>query len=212
MPLSSIDLTHFIHDDMPVYPGDLIPGVKEITSIEVHGYNERELIMSTHTGTHIDAPAHIIPEGASLDSFPPGKYIGDGFVVDCRQINLITEETILSSLSDYNADFILLYTGWDTHWGTDLYFKDIPVLDSDAAKYLSNLPVKGIGIDAPSFDPIGSVTLRNHNLLLEKNIILIENLTGLSKLLEKEFMFSCFPLKIENADGSPVRAVAIVQE
>lgn len=212
MPLNCIDLTHSVDDDMPVYPGDILPSVKRIASVEDQGYNEIELHMSTHTGTHIDAPYHLIATGTSLDSFPVTKYIGKGIVIDCYQKSLITKDTILSSLSELSVDFVLLFTGWDAHWGTEKYFRNIPILDPEAAEYLSNLSLKGIGIDAPSFDPVGSTTLNRHNLFLGNNFILIENLTGLGDLLKKDFILSCFPLNIKNADGSPVRAVATIQD
>jgi kynurenine formamidase len=168
--------------------------------------------MSTHTGTHIDSPSHILLDGATIDSFSPEKYYGFGEVVDCSKGNMITIDRMEDVDSSKHPDFILLYTGWDKYWGKDIYFRDFPVLDPDATKLLADLPIKGIGIDAPSFDPVESDNLSNHKALLSKNIILIENLTGLHKLLEKKFIFSCFPLKITNADGSPVRATAIIRD
>jgi kynurenine formamidase len=212
MSFKIVDLSHPIDDSMPVYPGDVIPEVKTIATIDKHDYRESELTMSTHTGTHVDSPAHIIPDGSSLDNFSPDKYYGYGIVLDCSQENIISIDTINSIDTSNYPEFILLYTGWDTYWGTDTYFRGFPSLDNEAAKILAGLPVKGIGIDAPSFDPAESVMLSNHKTILSKNIILIENLTGLNNLIEKKFVFSCFPLKIRNADGSPVRATAIIQE
>lgn len=207
-----IDLSHFIDDYMSVYPGDATPKIKAIASIDNHGYREIELNMSTHTGTHIDAPAHIITDGYTLDAFPPEKFFGRGQVLDCRQMQVITIDSIKQATISQPAEFVLFYTGWDTHWGTDNYFGEFPVLDINAAKYLSKLSLKGVGTDAPSFDPVGSETLSNHKTLLGNNLVLIENLTGLENLLGKQFLLSCFPLKIKNADGSPVRATAIVYD
>lgn len=207
-----IDLSHFINAEMPVYPGDAAPKIKSIASIDNCGYRESELNLSTHTGTHIDAPAHIIPDGFTLDAFPPEKFFGKGLVLDCRHMKTITIDTIKQSTSSHPHDFLLLYTGWDIYWGTDAYFRDIPVLDIHTAKYLSKLSLKGVGTDTPSFDPVGSETLINHKTLLSKNILLIENLTGLEHVLGKQFSVSCFPLKIKSADGSPVRATAIIQD
>lgn len=212
MPFEIIDLSHSINDDMPVFPGDLSPLVKSIASFENQGYRESELRMSSHTGTHIDAPAHIIPDGYTLDAFPPEKFFGKGLVMDCRQLEEITADTLKQALPSYSPDFVLFYTGWDIYWGSDAYYGKIPVLDLNAAKYLSKLSLKGVGVDTPSFDPVGSESLGNHKTLLSNNIVLIENLTGLGYLLEKKFIFSCFPLKIKSADGSPVRATAIIED
>lgn len=212
MSFEIIDLSHPIDETMPVYPGDLIPKLKTITTIKKHNYRESKLILNTHTWTHVDSPAHIIDDGPTIDSFPPEKYFGYGKVLDCNQKSIITIDIIRQALSSSHPDFVLIYTGWDTYWGTDTYYRNIPVLDSEVIEYLTSLSIKGVGIDTPSIDPVGSENLSNHKALLSDNIILIENLTGLGHLLEKRFIFSCFPLKLNNADGSPVRATAIIQD
>ena len=107
-------------------------------------------------------------------------------------------------------DFLLFYSHWVDFWGTETYFQGFPVLTPESAEYLSNLPLKGVGIDAVSFDPVGNEKLPNHMALLNREIILIENLRGLRQLLNKEFYFSCQPLKIKGADGCPVRAFAVL--
>jgi kynurenine formamidase len=84
------------------------------------------------------------------------------------------------------------------------------VLHRDAALYLTSFNLKGIGSDTISFDPVDSVELPVHHILLLKGLILIENLVNLTSLPKHNFAFSCFPLKIKNGDGSPVRAVGIV--
>ncbi len=104
----------------------------------------------------------------------------------------------------------LLHTGWSQFWGTEDYFGNFPVLHPDAATYLSAFNLKGIGSDTISFDPVDSVELPVHHILLSAGIILIENLVNLNKLPQHDFTFSCFPLNIKNGDGSPVRAVGIV--
>ncbi len=212
MTLNSIDLTQLIGNKMPVYPGDPVPLITQKTTIANQNYRTSEISLGTHTGTHIDAPAHIIPSGMTLDSFPPEKFIGHGQVIDCRQTSIITVDLFKQSLSSKTPDFVLIHTGWDANWGTDAYFQKSPEIDLETAEYLCTLGLKGIGIDAPSFDPVGSEDYSRHKLFLGSTILLIENLTGLQNLLGKQFIFSCFPLKIKNADGSPIRAVAIIQE
>ena len=210
MSCEIVDLSHPIDDTMPVYPGDIVPEVKPVATIDKQGYRESKLILSTHSGTHIDSPSHILVDGASLDSFQPDNYIGHGEVLDCRRESRITLESLKVIKSSKLPDFVLIYTGWDRYWGKPAYFSNFPVLDPDASDYFARLPLKGIGIDAPSFDPAGSGILYNHKTLLSMNILLIENLTGLQNLLNKKFIFSCFPLNIKNADGSPVRASASI--
>ena len=109
-----------------------------------------------------------------------------------------------------HAYFLLIHTGWSQYWGSEEYFRKFPVLNVDAARYLTSFPLKGIGSDTISFDPVDSGDLPVHHILLSKGLILIENLVNLKSLPKHNFAFSCFPLKIRNGDGSPVRAVGII--
>jgi arylformamidase len=108
------------------------------------------------------------------------------------------------------AEFVLLHTGWSRHWGQEAYFAGFPVLSAEAARWLCGRGLKGIGLDAISIDPVDSTTYPNHHICFRAGLILIENLTGLEALAGRSFLFSCLPLKLEQADGSPVRAVALI--
>ena len=110
-----------------------------------------------------------------------------------------------------NSEFLLLHTGWSRFWGTKNYFAGYPVLSAEAALWLDSFELKGLGLDTISADEADSHDFPNHNILLGSDSIIIENLMNLDVLPGKHFMFSCFPLKIDQADGSPVRAVAIIE-
>jgi len=209
-----IDLTHTLETGMPVFPGSEPPCLKKVGSIESDGYNEIRLELSSHTGTHIDCGRHLLTSGFDTDSTAPERFFGKGLVIDCRK--LTKQQGILKShLQLYEhkleqADFLLFHTGWSYFWGTAGYFKGFPVPDREAAQYLTGFQLKGVGTDAISFDTMESQDYEVHKILLSSGILLIENLTGLENLPEAEFIFYCFPLKIKNGDGSPVRAVGIV--
>jgi kynurenine formamidase len=132
---------------------------------------------------------------------------------DRKEISLEFLQTFEAQI--IRIDFILFFTGWQYKWSTPAYFDDCPILTGEAARWLTKFHLKGIGIDAFSLDKIGPAekvtpeTLPNHYILLENEILLIENLTNLDKLPGSVFQFQCFPLKIENADGSPIRAIAL---
>jgi len=103
-------------------------------------------------------------------------------------------------------------------WNTPDYFSDSPTPTREATQWLTKFKLKGIGIDSFSEDKIISAhivtekNLPNHHILLGKEILLIESLTNLDKLPERAFSFQCLPLNIKNADGSPVRAIAMINE
>lgn len=203
------DLSHPIRPGMPLFPGTPEPRMEILSSLAREGYAERWLCMASHTGTHIDAPAHLLPGGSTLDTFPPERFTGSAIVIP------VDGPTItISVLAPFEARirtsrFVLLHTGWAGRWGEPGYFEGFPVLEPDAATWLASFDLAGIGIDAPSLDPVESTTLPNHRVFLSKDICLIENLRGLEAIGPEPFLFTCLPLPLAEADGSPVRAVAI---
>ena len=206
-----IDLSYPIHSDMPVYPGSDPPMIKPVAKVANDGYLEHCVSFYTHTGTHLDAPAHILDGGNTVDAYACEKFYGSAVIVDCKNVQKIELGEVQNAYKENgNPDFLLFYTGWADRWGTEAYYHDFPVLTEEATGYLCTLPLKGVGIDAISFDPFGDEELVNHHLLLEQEIILVENLRSLKQLLSKEFNFSCLPLRIKGVDGFPVRAVGIL--
>ena len=202
------DLTHTIRNDMPVYPGTEQPRLTTACTIEEVGYRETLLHMYSHTGTHMDAPAHMLPDGAALDRYPGEKFVGAAIVVDCRGEKVIS----LPLLQRYDlsgVDFVLFCTGWDKKWGTPAYYENFPCLTAEAAAYLAALPLKGVGEDSISLDPCDSTEFPKHITLMKAGFINTENLTGLDALLGRRFTFVTLPLKFENADGCSCRAIAM---
>ncbi len=208
-----IELSHTIEENMVLYPGTPSPVFKTFATIKQNGYREMLLSLSAHTGTHIDAEAHIIDKGRTIDIYSLDQFFGTAVTIDCSQSPIINIEQFKKILRKTELpDFLLLYTGWSKFWGKNEYFMNFPVLSTSAAKFLSELPIKGIGIDSASFDNFNSTRLTNHKTLLKKGLILIENLKGLEKLIDIKFIFSCFPLKLSKGDSSPVRACAIIDK
>ena len=202
------DLTHTIKNDMPVYPGTEQPQLTTACTIEEAGYRETLLHMFSHTGTHMDAPAHMLLDGAPLDSYDADKFTGTAVVVDCRG----EADISLPLLKRYDldgVDFVLFCTGWDKKWGTPDYYEGFPCLTADAAAYLATLPLKGVGEDSISLDPCDSVDFPNHITLLRADFVNTENLTGLDALIVRRFTFVTLPLKFENSDGCSCRAIAM---
>ena len=208
-----IDLTHTIREQMPVYPGTEPPAFQPANSYEQNGFRETKISMFTHTGTHMDPPAHLFPNRTTLDGFPAEQFIGKALVIDCRDIpegGAISMERVrrYGKLAE-QADFLLFYLGWDKYWGTDAYFGDYPCLDMEVLDYIIDGHYKGIGFDVIGLDPIADENLTRHKKLFEKtDIVNIENLKNLGECGEGLFWFSCCPLKLEDCDGAPVRAIA----
>ncbi|SJZ82628.1 cyclase family protein [Selenihalanaerobacter shriftii] len=206
------DLTHVIYSDMPVFPGTEQPVFKKANTLKNDGFQENKITMYSHTGTHIDAPAHMLSNGLYLDDLDVEHFIGKATILDFsnEKISLID----LNTLKPYeekirNVEFIIIKTGWSDYWGDEKYYKDFPSLSEKAAEWLLEFDLKGIGIDAISIDDINSTTFEVHKILLSKEIIIIENLTNLDSISKEYFTLSIMPLKNKKADGSPVRAISI---
>lgn len=208
-----IDLTHTIQETMPVYPGTEQPKFLPANSYEADGFKETELRMYTHTGTHMDPPAHLFPGRTTLDAFPADQFIGKALVIDCRQLRE-GEPITMAFLRKYGekteqAEFLLFNLGWDKRWGTEAYFGDYPCIDDEVLDYIMQGSYKGIGFDVIGLDPIADENLTRHKKLFAScDIVNIENLKNLDLCGDDLFWFSCYPLKLENADGSPIRAIA----
>ncbi|NJE85018.1 cyclase family protein [Thermococcus sp. CX2] len=187
-----IDLSISIGEDTPVYPGDPEVKVKPWARIERDGYYMNALRLGEHTGTHVDAPAHFIPGGKTVDEMPLEKFMGPGLVIDVRSgEGLVGLEEVPDS--GFLGRVVLFLTG-----GREL--------SPEVALFLVAEGARAVGTDAMS---IGDDAV--HKILLSEEVPIFENLTNLELLVGKEFTFIAFPLKVRGGSGSPVRAVAIVK-
>lgn len=207
-----IDLSHILESGMPVFPGSPEAELERIATFDREGYHETRLMVTTHTGTHVDCGFHFLPAGFDTASAAASCFFGRGLVIDCRNLGgrPISSNYLKGFVEKIRkADFVLLHTTWDQYWGKEVYFSGYPFPEPEAAAFLASFPLRGVGIDAISLDAADSTRYPVHHTLLSAGIVLIENLTCLEKLPESGFYFSCLPLKILSGDGSPVRAVAI---
>ena len=144
--MTVIDLTHTIREDMPVYPGTEQPRLTTACTVSQCGYRETLLHMYSHTGTHMDAPAHMIDGALTLDGCGADRFVGRGFVLDCRgQAQIRLDLLLRHEAAIRDADFLLFCTGWDQYWGTDAYYEGFPCLTEEAARFVAGLPLKGGG-------------------------------------------------------------------
>ncbi len=207
-----IDLSHTIATGMPVYPESTPPRIRDLGLYPQYGVHVRELTMDGHVGTHLDAPAHLFASAATTASLPLDTFLGTAVVIDCTRLgpgDTITPHILTAVPRIAAYDFILFHTGWSHKWGKPSYFEGFPVCSRELARHLAGLDIKGIGCDTISIDSVEAEDLPNHRIVLGAGKIIIENLNRLETLVGKTFQLACFPLKIVDGDGSPVRAVAI---
>lgn len=205
-----IDLSHTINGNMSTYTKDEKFEDYDIASIEKDGYNEKLLKLCTHTGTHIDAPSHMINKGKTIDEFNINDFIGVALIIDVSNLKKIDLENLIAYKEKINnCDFIILKTGWDKYWGSSEYLQGFPTLTEQAARWICSFNIRGVGTDTISIDAFDSIDFEVHNTILSRGIMIIENMTNLNELKEEEFTLVATPLKIENGDASPIRAIGI---
>lgn len=210
-----IDLTHVISEDMPVYPGTEGPKLAPANTYEKDGFKETLMTMYTHTGTHMDPPAHLYKGRTTLDQFPITQFVGKALVIDCTDLkegDLIRMDRIeqVKEKAD-KAEFLLFRMGWDKYWGTEKYFGDYPYIHDPVVDYIIAGNKKGVGLDVIGIDPIAHEDLPIHKKLFKNNeIVVIENLMNLDLVGTDLFTFCALPMKHIDADGSPIRAIALL--
>ncbi len=205
-----IDLTHGIVSGMPVFPGDPAVDITIHLNYRKDGCRVGRWVMGSHTGTHMDAPSHFIPEALSLDQYDVSRFYGRGVVVNVSDLEPdapITPDHIGTSLDISNpGDFIILHTGWDRYWGQLLYEKH-PHLSLAAAGMLVEHGISLVGIDCPDIERAPEDDYPVHQFLLQHDCLIVENLTNLGLIPAQKGWFTFLPLPVEAADGSPIRAI-----
>ena len=206
------DLSHPIHDGMPIYPGDSETRIVRTAAHDREGYLVHALSMSSHAGTHCDAPCHYLPSGASVDSHTVLEAcIGPAWVLDVSHVGLSAEilpiDLGIPPDSISPGDRILLATGWSAHSGKDDFFDRYPSVSEELAALFAERGIALLGVETPSLHL--SKYNEVHLMLLKAGIIVVENLANLLPLAGKQVFFSAAPLKLLGLDGSPVRAYAI---
>ena len=192
------DVTRGLTNDMLVYPGDIPPAFHQE---DAGNYLISSLQMSSHTGTHIDAPVHYLKSGDTIDTIPLESLLGSCRVIDVSDSDeLIPMSKLEGKIGTEKR--ILLKTSFS---GKHRFAENYPSLSLDAARYLVSCNIHCIGIDSPSIESYhcdGSV----HRHLLKNNCIIIE-LLDLSGVPEGVYEMIALPLRLTGLDGAPARVI-----
>ncbi|HEY6800505.1 MAG TPA: cyclase family protein [Agromyces sp.] len=207
------DLSHPLRTGMQVYPGD--PAVRFDAALELErdGAVVTNLHLGSHSGTHIDAPAHTVAGGRTLDLVGLDELVGDALVI--RVPDLADRATIgigdlgaVEELPERVPPIVVIDTGWAAHFGTERALRH-PALGVEAARLLVSRGMHVLGVDTLSPDPTdaaGTTEFPVHELVLGGDGLIVENLTGLEGLPGR-VRIGVFPLRLE-VDGAPARVVA----
>ena len=212
-----IDLTLTVSDKIPTFPGSPQPNFIPWENIKEDGYNLEVLFLSSHTGTHMDAPHHFLEKGAKIHEISLKKLVSEAALIQCRKNGgqSITKTDIQKFEKNHgkieNFSSVIFYTGWQKNLQKKYYFTKNPGLSVSAAKYLASKKISLVGIDSPSIDLGKDDKFSVHQIFAKKGMLIVENLANLEKIKSPKFHLVVLPLKLNGATGSPVRAVAFVE-
>jgi arylformamidase len=207
-----VDLTQPMSNEMPIYPGLPQPSFTNIARVEDDGYAMSEYHLLNHIGTHLDAPAHQIAGGDTLDEMPLERFVTDAVTIDvsAREHGPIPREELEPLLEDVReGDIVFLYSDNGRNWGGQAYWTDWSYPDADAARALIERGISAIGFDGPSPDPVDSTTFDLHRIWLGAGRMIIENVTNLDRLPPRTPVVVA-PLKVREANGAPARIFALL--
>jgi len=212
-----IDLTLTVSDKIPTFPGSPQPSFIPWENVKEDGYNLELLFLSTHTGTHMDAPYHFLEKGAKIHEISLKKLVSEAVLIKSKKkdgesitkIDIQKFEKKHGKITSFSS--VIFYTGWQKNLQKKYYFTKNPGLSVSAAKYLASKKINLVGVDSPSIDLGKDSKFSVHQIFAKKGMLIVENLANLEKIKSSKFHLVVLPLKLKNATGSPVRAIAFVE-
>jgi len=222
-----IDISTPISPFMKIFPGDPEPIIESICILENKGCMVSRLSFGSHTGTHVDAPSHVLSNGIPVDKLKLESLMGMALIFDCSSMKGpltadILEKAFQNAGVSEDISILLLKTknlSRKQKGSEDISYKNkdsgekkfgSTYLDESAASWIVEKKFKTIGIDSFSIDSVHSKILPAHRILLSGNVNIVECLE-LSLVEVGVYFFLCLPLKIEDCDGAPARALLISQ-
>ena len=200
---------------MPVFPGLPQPSFEPIAKVEEDGYAMTRYSLLNHVGTHVDAPAHQIADGDTLDEIGLERLVTDALTIDVSNrrphgaISLAELEQHLDKVR--KDDIVLLYSNNARNYGGEAYWTGWSYPDAEAAQALIDRGVSAIGFDGPSADPVDSTTFDLHRVWLGAGRMILENVANLDQLPERTQIVVA-PMKVAAANGAPARIFALLPD
>jgi arylformamidase len=208
--MSWLDLSVPVYNGMVHWPGD-----PEFHINRVRDYaNGDNLVLShidlgVHTGTHMDAPLHFVPGGATIDQIPLDATVGPARVVEIRDPESVKPAELEAANIQPGERILLKTANSKGRWNTPEFQKDFVYISREGAAYLASIPIRAVGVDYLSVGGFYKDGPETHRALLGAGIWVIEGL-NLAALNAGPYELVCLPLKLMGAEGAPARAMARV--
>lgn len=205
-----IDLSHPLEHGQQTFAWDPKLSIIPHGTTKTLKYNITQISMSSHQGTHVDAMYHFLDDGKTIDQMPLDWFYGKTYLlrIPKNANEEITPEDFMPYQEILKPGARIIYeTGWHKQFGQEHFYSDFPSLTQEAGRYLTDRRIRFLGMDTPT--PSKDWYEMHHDILLPHEIVIVESLANLDQVPD-EFIFIGFPLNIKGRDGSPIRAVAMV--
>lgn len=217
-----IDLTHELSEGIPTWEGE------SGFHVSTHLYEDpsRECQFAVQTidmfagiGTHMDAPAHCIPEGKTIDQIPLQSLISPCVVIDVSKKAHEDYSIDMQDLHDFESGhgkihkgtFVIFHTGWEKYWSQPVRYRNnhrFPCVSKDVAEYLVTRDISGLGIDTLSPDR-GDEGFPVHQVVLGAGKYIVENIANALQMPPTGGYLCVMPIKISGGTEAPIRLVGI---
>ncbi len=208
MPIHDVSLS--ISESLIVWPGDPSPRITQPAHLaRGDAYTVSRLDIGAHTGTHVDAPAHFIAGGTTVERLDLEVLVGPAWVVYAPEAEVLTAEVLAGLAIPGGAERLLFRTRNSARWarGETAFFEDFVGITEDGARWLVDREVRLVGMDYLSVSPFAD-PIPCHQVLLGAGVVLVEGL-NLHEIAPGAYRLVCLPLKIEGSEGAPARAILI---
>lgn len=206
--MSIYDISLSISESLVIWPGDPPVSVTQVSHLDRGDHaTVSRLEMGTHTGTHVDAPAHFVRGGAQVDTLDLNTLVGLALVADARAADALTADVLAELAIPLGAERVLFRTRNSSLWarGAQEFEQDFVAITEDGARWLVERGIMLVGVDYLSVAPFGA-SKPTHEMLLQAGIVVAEGL-NLSGIRPGMYRLVCLPLKIEGAEGAPARVI-----
>lgn len=183
-------------------------------TVERDGWNARTLHLYSHTGTHMDAPLHFGVNEQSIEEFPPNRLMGKTWIakLDKVESHQLLRPSDLGGIGDKikAGDNLILQTGWSKKEDYQVFRDELPRISKELAQWIVEKGINLLGVEPPSVADVNNLeeVSEIHHILMKGDVIIVEGLVNLDQIQSEMVYLMALPLKLENGDGSPIRALA----
>ena len=205
------DVSVPVHPKLPVWPGDpriVLERYRTLSRGDTS--NDSRLVCSVHCGTHVDAPAHFIENGATIEKLSLEILVGSVVVIEIPVNDVITPDLLETQGLSSQIERLLIKTKNSDLWADPghRFNPHFAALSAESASWLVDKGLKLVGIDYLSIQPFKDTEPLTHRILLEAGIVIIEGL-DLRDVHPGAYQLICLPIKLAGSDGAPARAILI---